>query len=855
VVENHLKFKVLILLGWLVLPVFCAAETSPNDLFNIDSGCGASIGAGAKITCEPWQKGSVAAAEGMNVASCVCSNTCLTPPPNHYYYDDPVKKHRQTDENEVTLPTVLAWDHVEAWQKEDGEYTWHWSAFPQGDSKRPTTSKLFGARSYLLEIDNANGELNDSASKGGIFRRILTTNEFNARQDFYPCFYNSDTVIRWRVRPCCKENGEYCQPEEQATWWTFRTSAAPEPVNPDDPDWNGPDGAKNISYNGLKPTWCQATVSKEKQPLNENLPLALSFQLRAYSDENKIVLTGQTIPQTFAQLASWLRKDVPPLPAGRSCHYLQKQADNTCKADVVNPIQAKVVRSFNSYYFWSHKELPNSDRDLFTKNLTYYWQLRRCFNNPNAGEESCNSDSDKHWGQLWQFTAKNDPIDPPTGMAPQNDVSYADSQNAKLTGLPGRLQWQPDTGANSFEYDIQKITGNTSQSIVNNAKRTTASQVFFVKNASEVSGEGEAQGIELELDTAYKWRVKSCFPSLPVGNVCEPTWSSWYYFRTTGRAPKTASMEPKSNAASVMMPVTLQWEAVAGAKSYLLTFDGKKISVTNGQNQYALDYPAIKQSQTYQWSVQTCADANATKCGAPSPQSAFKTAALGASSDPVWPTGATANSQLTYNFSWNPVPGAHYYKFTLNYNQPSTKETNSNCKPGTKVEKTVKESSINISNDISELYCLGKYDWKVLACFDQQCSDAGAAPATWQFDFISGGQEIKKGQTVLAVCGLTNDNPNTPWDDREQCGAKHILLNIMQIINFILFRMSIILLPVLVAATGAMYYTSFGGPDLKQKAISWWKWIGVGYAILFFAWTLVGILLALFGYAGAWWSV
>jgi len=233
----------------------------------------------------------------------------------------------------------------------------------------------------------------------------------------------------------------------------------------------------------------------------------------------------------------------------------------------------------------------------------------------------------------------------------------------------------------------------------------------------------------------------------------------------------------------------------------------------------------------------------------------FMTGYLGASKNPISPKDTINNSQLIYNFSWEPVAGAHYYKFTLKYTEKSAKETNAACTPETKVEKIVNESSATIGNDIKELFCLGKYEWSVLACLDQQCKDKGADPKIWSFDFVAGGKEVKKGEAILATCGLTNDNPNTPWDDREKCGIKHFLLTTMQIINLFLFKMSFWLLPILVLITGGLFYTQLGTPELKQKLISWWKIIGAGYALLFFAWLITGILLAAFGYGGVWWQV
>lgn len=839
--------EIFIVFLFAVIPaIIFGADITETDYFDIPEECGTTFkdSKSGEMVCEAWERGSQVKVEQIDVGTCICANECLTTPKNHYYYNDPVNKTRQTNEQEITLPVVLAWDNVDGWQHEDGAYIWKWNDF---GNKKTITSKLFGARSYILEIENKNLELNDSQSAGDIFRRILTTNEFNPTKEFYPCFFNSDTTIKWRVRPCCNEDGSNCLPENKAPWWTFKTSPAPEPINIGDPDWNGPEGKTGVSYDGLKLDWCHAKVSSERQPYNDNMAVSLSYQLRVYTNENELVLSGAQIPAHFSQLAAWLKKDIPALQNPLACHYLQKQTDNTCKPDVVNPILPLTPR-----LWWSHKEMPAQDRALFTKNITYSWQLRRCFNNPQAGDEFCGSSSDKYWGQIWKFTAKNDTIPAPALLSPPNDGDYADSQNAKLTELPGKLLWQAPNGANSFAYDIQKIAGNAGQSLVNQERRTTKSQIIFSKTAA-ADANSDAQGIDLELDTPYKWRVKSCWPSLPAGNVCNESWSPWWYFRTTGRAPKTETLFPANGAAELPMPVDLRWEAVPGAKSYILDFNGQEINIQN--NAYAADYPTINQSQTYKWRVKTCADSAGQMCGEFSPEFSFATAAVGASQNPVYPVDAIDNSQLIYNFSWDAVAGAHYYQFKLDYVQRSEKETNQDCQTGVKAEKTVKENSAAVNKNIDALYCLGKYEWSVLACLDQNCQDAGAPPTPWTFEFIAGGKEIKKGQAILAVCGLTNDNPNTEWDDREACGPKHFLLVVMQILNMLLFRMAFILLPLLGLATGALFYAQMGTPEIKQKVISWWKLIGIGYALMFFAWIITGIFTSLFGYTGVWWNI
>jgi len=67
--------------------------------------------------------------------------------------------------------------------------------------------------------------------------------------------------------------------------------------------------------------------------------------------------------------------------------------------------------------------------------------------------------------------------------------------------------------------------------------------------------------------------------------------------------------------------------------------------------------------------------------------------------------------------------------------------------------------------------------------------------------------------------------------------------------------LAFLLLPILALITGVVFYKSLGGPEIWGTIKTWWKYIGIGYALLFFAWVIVGILLSIFGFAGAWWKL
>ena len=83
---------------------------------------------------------------------------------------------------------------------------------------------------------------------------------------------------------------------------------------------------------------------------------------------------------------------------------------------------------------------------------------------------------------------------------------------------------------------------------------------------------------------------------------------------------------------------------------------------------------------------------------------------------------------------------------------------------------------------------------------------------------------------------------------------RFLLLKIM--IDFLLFRLSVLLLPLLVLATGGLFYLSPNNPDLISKVKKMWQAVGIGFAILFMAWILVSWLMIAVGFSKPdWWKI
>lgn len=822
------------------------------------AGCGGTTNTTFVEQCQPWQKPVTYVYNGLTVTICVPTPDCIMQPAEHWYFDDPILRTRQKNDQEVTLPAGLAWSDAPGLHYNRMSVPWERGAV----GSRPQTSKIFGINSYIVEIDNTKGQLNEGSSKGGIFRFLTKNPYFNPTDGDLniPCFFNSDTDIRWRVRPCVGEDGSDCESESRAEWWTFRTSPAPEPLTPKDPDWNGPQAASNVNFCQAALSWCSAVVSAPKKPYNQDQGHALSYQISTHSDEAKVInLNGSAIPARFAKYADWLKIDKLGYGPKETCHYLEKQSDGACKPEVVNPTSGKEGRLYFSNYL-----NPNNDRGLFTKNITYFWQPRSCFNNSNAGDDSCQKTNFIHYGQKWKFTTATAPIDAPTPSSPPDDPLSVNSENATPIGLPATIAWKQPCGANSYGFQIQEVSGAAYKDLFIGERRTVSAQVMF-SSAESQSTTMDVEPMDLKLDTAYRWRARSCWPSLPLKTGDCDAWSGWFNFRTTGRAPIADSMQPPDNSNQVALPVILQWENVPGALSYIVEVNGNNQIVhpksETGLVSFQLAYPAVTQNKTYHWKVRTCADINATNCGQAGEELTFNSAALQAptASNGLRPRIAekiqAQDLGPSYAFSWDAVPGAMFYRFKLAYADKAAQETNKECATGEKTNViTDSQNSFSVPNSAQGLYCLGNYKWSVQACMDQACDDAGPVSPDWTFT-LAGDGAPKNGSYGLGVCSQPFDNPGTPYDEREACQPKHFLLVIEKIINFLLFNLAFWLLPFLGVATGLIFYKSLGGPEVWQTIKSWWRAIGIGYALLFLAWTITGMLLRAFGITAPWWKL
>jgi len=64
--------------------------------------------------------------------------------------------------------------------------------------------------------------------------------------------------------------------------------------------------------------------------------------------------------------------------------------------------------------------------------------------------------------------------------------------------------------------------------------------------------------------------------------------------------------------------------------------------------------------------------------------------------------------------------------------------------------------------------------------------------------------------------------------------------------------LALLLLPIMALVTGGLFYLAQDKTNLATRAKDIWKKIGIGYAVLFFSWIIVSIIMALAGYGALW---
>lgn len=461
-------------------------------------------------------------------------------------------------------------------------------------------------------------------------------------------------------------------------------------------------------------------------------------------------------------------------------------------------------------------------QEILTKNSEYQWEIASCLreNLSQCGLECAESqegDECGDYGQRWQFTTGEISLPVPEITSPKS------TDGIPVVNFSSYLGWKSIgiQGVSSYRYEIKK----DGEKAVDNF--TTVSSVPF-----------SSFWQNLDFNQVYSWEVRACWHEK--GEGCE-TEGSESNFKTTGQTPNILSPQPNENS---FIPVKFDWTDIVGALSYKYEIfadsDFSQI-VTQGavsSPEVSISYPTLKMETPYWWRVSSCADSQGNACGTPA-KSNFT--ALKLSSPVAESPLPRAEVDLPIILSWQKMDSVHYEYWLVS--------------EGETIER---EFTLDNSRQFSDLEINKEYQWKVRACFEpgneESCGD-------WNSQESFKAVEVPPiaGKGGIVPCGRKANDPNTPYNEMEPCQFPHLFIMLKNILDFLLWRLGLIILALLVAATGVIYYFSMGDPKTMVKVKSLLKSALTGYIVIFFAWMILTTMVAILGFKveifGRWWEI
>lgn len=478
---------------------------------------------------------------------------------------------------------------------------------------------------------------------------------------------------------------------------------------------------------------------------------------------------------------------------------------------------------------------PQGGLQLLNKDISYLWKVAACF----AGQDA----KDCPVSQLWGVKPGEYTIARLILRSPQYDERSPGTVPA--INLYSSLEW---TGDPFTQFYLVRLTGGGEQK---DFYTSSTSLSLMRKIGARYIWE------QLKLNMPYSWQVKPC--AAQNESSCETTWSAQWKFRTAGAPPTGMEAIPKDAAGRSAIPTILEWDDMSGATTYRYQVAQNASFQNILEEDLILESKAtiskLRQNETYAWRVKTCA--------------ARENDFLGKEDEfcGSWQQGTLATTQLTApvlttteatspssSVSWQPVFSGNFYQYRLVYAAVSSQETNDACKNS--VGKAADEGITPGPFAVMRLSCAGTYTVALQACIDSDCKDAGPRSGPQSFRVSQRNVGVFAG---LVPCGTGIDNPSTPWNERESCGVGHLFLLVRNLIDFALWKLSVLATLLLAVATGAISYFSFGGPDTLVQIRRIWKAVGIGALILLFAWMLLNLLLGILGFninmIGNWYEI
>ena len=573
-----------------------------------------------------------------------CSGQCLETPQNPRYYDDPTysdKPDKSKDPNNIFLPVKLDWDDVEGWK-----------AAPDGP------------QSYRISIPN---------TSQGNFSQALPESEFIMPE---ACFLKSDTSYNWQAQACCTADGQNCGPTSS---WDFKTNLAPEPVSPNDPDWAGPKGRKDVLFSSSTQValdWCDVkeaeyyklrfylkdgegkkchpwlitpdgcdTVLVIKQPTETfpifALPSRFDDYLGYFSRDTgyfwevaSYFIEGGKPIETFSQL--WQFNTVGKLPTFNPV-YPPNDPEGEKPVGLPLILDWEAKPGINSFYYQYQKA---DEKDwLPISNFTQDSQSESL----NTGELKLNTLYKWRVKSCWDY------------FATQCEDEFSPDQYFKTTGQPPRLIY-PAAGAADItipvNFDWEDVDGAKSYILnlqgdgLNVATSTEKSELPI-----------DYPQFNINQETNYSWQVKTC--------AWENGWACGDYggkqsFKTFKILPPRNPSYPKNEGMLFTDEHLLSWEKVIGAKAY--QYEIKLLSLAPKEERQNCSVPPLSTALAnsgyvelgclgqYQWQVRSCLDGGCQKTSDWSDSWTFFFSEGGARKGGLVPCGRAANNTDT---PWN----------------------------------------------------------------------------------------------------------------------------------------------------------------------------------------------------------
>lgn len=503
---------------------------------------------------------------------------------------------------------------------------------------------------------------------------------------------------------------------------------------------------------------------------------------------------------------------------------------------------------------------------FFTRNTYYAWQVTSCLdeNSTFCGPESEQND----------FTTGSsaNPLSAPVSLKP----SLNEDKSLPRVSWQDSLSWNGPACGSFYLVRLIRDDGEQTEFF------TPLEQSEGVKLSGDEE-DVEGRSIEIEelkdfwgdadnLNRAFSWTVTPCWKA-PISGAPDCTntaESAPAQFQTAGTSP---ALSQPADGSSTKIPILLSWQGNGASYRYQVAKDARfaqiaKEGVAQGTSaEIIYTPPDIILDTPYWWHVKTCVDEKGRVCGAWSETFKFSTFALLTPETPnPLDDGAIL---LDQQVNWKSVEAANAYAYHLEYACRDEKENKAECVtygtkvcPDTNAIKIIEDNKVVTRNGFELPYCMGRYEWKVLSCLDKECLGPAETRTTWS----NGGaawkltalQPLSAG-AGLVPCGRFSNDDATPYDETEKCQLKHAGFLLQNLLDFILWKLSLATILVLAVMTGATSYFSLGGPNALARIRTVFRSFLVGFLILMFAWMFVNIVLMLFGFQfeffGKWWEL